>query len=505
MKWFKFLPIFFIFFLVFKSSSAPLPGLLEKHSLSGKVETTLRGDTRIAISDLIITEGDSTILIAGAVNSVTERIYAELAAQKIRGVKNVVNNLLVKPESRSDSSISKDVRNRLFHNTLIDSAEIAVLVSHGEVTLLGKVFRTAQSREAARLVKRVRGVRTVRNNLEIFHSPPRFDEDIRQDVISKISRDIYLAGLPINVQVTNRSVLLSGTVSSAYQKARAVRTARQISDVEDVDCLLQIDWQSTPDILNKSSHMTNQQLSSTVLDELYQDLAITDPFVITTESSLGHLTIRGTVPSSYHKQAAEENAREIPGVIWISNLLHINPARREDKNIQNDIQFDLDSDYLFVNKEIAIQVEAGIVTLSGDVNTLYEKVCAADIASRVRGVLTVINHISNGTSSNQNDGMIWKTLKTRLISNWLTYLVSGRIDIAVKDGIVTLTGDVDTWLERHEAIRIAYLTKGVREVENEITIDGKSIPGDKLYNEEFGIFSFKYSHPLSSFFFEYPF
>ena len=497
------LPIFLLFIL--NSLSAPAAGSAGDHLLSSNVETTLRKDTRVTIEDLIVSTEDSVVFISGTVNSVIEKSYAEMAAKKTRGVQKVVNKLVVKPQPHSDEQITKNISQRLLHSALIDSGKIKVVVVDGEATLMGNVIRSAQAREAVRLASRVSGVSAVHNHLKTFHSPRRFDEDIRKDVVTAIKRDIYLSGLPINISVENGSVLLTGKVGSVYQIDRTARVTRQIADVSKVENMLKVDWQAALVSLETETRLTNEQLHAAVLDELSQDLGITDPYEITIETSLGHVTLRGSVPTSYHKQAAEENAWEITGVSWVSNLLLINTEVRDDEKIREDVQFDLNSDYLLTGQNIDLQVEDAIITLSGTVKTLYEKVCAEDIASRVRGVRNVINHITINKSYDQNDAALWKNIKTRLISNWQTYLVSGRIDISVKDGLVTLSGDVDTWLERHEALRTAYLTKGVREIDNELTIKGKSVPGDKLYNEELEIFSYEGSHPYTSFFFEHPY
>lgn len=53
---------------------------------------------------------------------------------------------------------------------------------------------------------------------------------------------------------------------------------------------------------------------------------------------------------------------------------------------------------------------------------------------------------------------------------WDTYVDEGRIDVDVKDGMVTLKGSVDTIVEKRSAGDDAWDTPGVRDVRNELVV-----------------------------------
>ena len=63
-------------------------------------------------------------------------------------------------------------------------------------------------------------------------------------------------------------------------------------------------------------------------------------------------------------------------------------------------------------------------------------------------------------------------IKDRLSGNWETWPVAGKITVAVRGGIATLVGQVDTWAQYSEAARIAFLTGGVRRVDNQLSVKG---------------------------------
>ncbi|HBG82066.1 TPA: transporter [candidate division CPR2 bacterium] len=55
---------------------------------------------------------------------------------------------------------------------------------------------------------------------------------------------------------------------------------------------------------------------------------------------------------------------------------------------------------------------------------------------------------------------------------WDSWVDSGKVDIIVKEGIVTLKGTVQNQLEKRAAGDDAWDTPGVRDVMNEIEIEG---------------------------------
>jgi hyperosmotically inducible periplasmic protein len=77
-------------------------------------------------------------------------------------------------DSPSDGTISKDVETKLAGDQVGGLSEILVTTEAGIVTLVGTVERAEQKARAADLARQVKGVKRVKNDLDI--RPTRVDQ-----------------------------------------------------------------------------------------------------------------------------------------------------------------------------------------------------------------------------------------------------------------------------------------------------------------------------------------
>jgi hyperosmotically inducible protein len=74
-----------------------------------------------------------------------------------------------------------------------------------------------------------------------------------------------------------------------------------------------------------------------------------------------------------------------------------------------------------------------------------------------------------------SDAAITTAVKTKLLAD---KTVGGlKIDVDTTDGVVTLTGPVNSAAERNQALRLARQTKGVKRVENKLTLETAGTTG----------------------------
>jgi osmotically-inducible protein OsmY len=434
------------------------------------VKEALHEDPRIDASEVNVEIDSGVVTLTGIVKSLAAKKYADLESKKIQGVRSVINEIVVWAKPRPDSDITKDILRKFVNIADVNYQGISVEVFDGQVTLKGQVTSWSEQKEAELLATEVRGVKSVANNLQVLHKAKRTDDEIQKDIIATIDRDVYLSGLPIGVTVQKGIVTLKGSVANAYQKERAWSHCLLVENVKNVKNLLDVGWGKNNGVRRQLTLPSNEQLKKNIRDELVDDLRVSDPFEIVIEVVDGNVTLRGSVPSYYQKRLAGQDAREVVGVAWVSNLLTVKAGWREDALIQDDVQFEMDVDYTLNSQVISIHVKDGIVMLSGDVDTFYQKMHAAEVASRVRGVRDIVNTIKVSWAVNHTDTELRDRIKRRLASNIETRWVSERITVKVKNGIATLTGDVDTWAEYKEAARVASLTEAVLGVTNQLSV-----------------------------------
>ena len=142
---------------------------------------------------------------------------------------------------------------------------------------------------------------------------------------------------------------------------------------------------------------------------------------------------------------------------------------KTDVQLKQDIDQELSWDPKVNAAQIGVSVEKGAVSLLGTVDTYAQKWAAEDAAKRVSGVRTVAQDLTVKILSDhvRSDSDIASAIQSTL--KW-DVLVPKAVTAVVRDGSVTLEGQVDWNFEREAADRaIRYLT-GVVSVNNLVTL-----------------------------------
>jgi len=142
---------------------------------------------------------------------------------------------------------------------------------------------------------------------------------------------------------------------------------------------------------------------------------------------------------------------------------------KTDIALKQDIEQELGWDPKVNAAQIGVSVDHGAVTLLGTVDTYAQKWAAEDATKRVSGVRTVAHDLTVKVLSEhvRSDSDIASAVQSTL--KW-DVLVPKAVTAVVRDGWVTLAGQVDWNFEREAAERaVRYLT-GVVSVSNSITL-----------------------------------
>jgi len=122
--------------------------------------------------------------------------------------------------------------------------------------------------------------------------------------------------------------------------------------------------------------------------------------------------------------------------------------------------------------EIGVAVEDGLVTLTGHVSSLRERIAAERAVKRVEGVRCVANDLLIRQQAARTDTEIAREALHRLRNNASVPL---EVQAVVTDGCITLDGTVNWMYERVAAENAVRYLRGVRSIINEIAL--RTVPG----------------------------
>jgi len=167
--------------------------------------------------------------------------------------------------------------------------------------------------------------------------------------------------------------------------------------------------------------------------------------------------------------AQERQSTARPHVLTIGDTGHLDAAlaTRIAERVRGYVNYTIFDD-------VNISVNNGLVTLSGRVTQPYKAKDLVRIVSRVTGVLEVNNELGVLPVSIQDDRLrsaIARQIYRDPVFSRYAIHVNPPIHIIVERGQVTLTGAVNSAVERHKAEIIARSTFGVFNVENRLRID----------------------------------
>ncbi len=147
--------------------------------------------------------------------------------------------------------------------------------------------------------------------------------------------------------------------------------------------------------------------------------------------------------------------------------------KSNDQQIRNDVLWELKRDSRVDDLKVEVQVEEGIVTLTGRVAHYAGKKAAQEAAHHARSVLDVANDIEvHPTTECPTDTEIAKAVREAL--RW-DALVPDDIHCTVGDGWVTLEGTVTLLRERADAAYAIHNLRGVRGIDNNLKVQVSTV------------------------------
>jgi len=208
----------------------------------------------------------------------------------------------------------------------------------------------------------------------------------------------------------------------------------------------------------------------------------------------GKATLTGTVEEDVSRDLAKQIALNVNGVTEVDNQIvvqadYVPPVRSSDRSygevvddatitsaVKSKLLWSKHADGLTTD----VDTKSGKVRLTGSADSAAEKDLATRLALNTRGVVSVDNQqvvkaakptVADNVRSSAHEAKrvisdSWITSKVKSTFMYSTNVDGSDITVSTKNGIVTLSGKVDSGAERAMAIELAGNVRGVKSVQS---------------------------------------
>jgi osmotically-inducible protein OsmY len=193
----------------------------------------LEWDPELDAGAIGVAAKSGTVTLTGFIGSYSEKLAAERAAKRVRGVRAVANDVEVRLKlERTDADIAADVVRALeLRSTIPDSVQAAV--HSGHVTLTGKVNWLFEKRDAEKALRHIRGLRGLVNHITV--APRAVERDVRHRIVAALHRNANIDARHIVVTISADKAVLTGTVGTWLQSESAERAAADAPGIAHVE------------------------------------------------------------------------------------------------------------------------------------------------------------------------------------------------------------------------------------------------------------------------------
>ena len=210
------------------------------------------------------------------------------------------------------------------------------------------------------------------------------NKELKRDVLESIKWEPQLSDAKIEVTAKDGVVTLNGTVDSYAKKVGVEASAITVSGVIKVvdNVVVKTDIPETFGDNEIAMEALNSLEKSWVIPKGRVKVKVED----------GWITLSGELAWNYERVAARTLLIHHLGVRGVTNDIKIVPPSKDIVE-KKDIERALERNWSIHNKDIHVTVSSGRVTLTGLVNSIYQKEEAERLVWNTPGVWNLVNEL----------------------------------------------------------------------------------------------------------------
>ncbi len=196
-------------------------------------------------------------------------------------------------------------------------------------------------------------------------------------------------------------------------------------------------------------------------NEMLTDDAVSS-HLIDVDVADGIVTLSGSVDNLLAKQRAATIGESIKGVKSVVNDIRVKPIERSDAEVEGDVEAALREDPATDSYEVEAEVQGGVVTLTGSVDSWPERSLSEYVAKNVKGVREIKNNIRVDQKEVRLDSEVAAEIRRRIeVYVWVD---ETSLSVTVHEGEVNLDGTVASAAEKTQAKTLCWVA-GVNSVD----------------------------------------
>lgn len=209
---------------------------MDEKDIRRHVIDELEFEPRVNAAHIGVAVSGNIVTLTGHVASYAEKLAAEQAVKRVKGVFGVAQEVDVRLPSEkkiADDEIAARAVRIIGWSSALPEGQIQVSVHQGKVTLTGKVGRYFQKTAAERAVHKLTGVIGVVNDITM--EPVVIITDVMQRIDAALRRNAEIEAKNIELWVQDGKVIIKGKVGSWHEREMVLTAARSVPSVREIE------------------------------------------------------------------------------------------------------------------------------------------------------------------------------------------------------------------------------------------------------------------------------